>query len=154
MPQKWKGGHKAAQKRYREKNKKARNAKSREWYYENLDRVKVLQKEYVRKNRAKVYAYNAAWQQRKRAEYREAVVSGYGHACICCGVADTIFLEIHHPQGNGKADRKRTGGNTYTFYRWLVENKFPKGYELLCANCHKAIHQPGDGICPHKKKDP
>ena len=106
---------------------------------------------YQRQNRERVYAYNAKWQREKRAVYRESVVSGYGHACICCGEAETLFLEIHHPNGDGKADRERHGGNSMLFYKWLIKEDFPGNYELLCANCHRAIHQSKDGVCPHKK---
>ena len=117
MPQKWKGGRNAAQKRYNEKNREKRNAKKREYYQNNRDKVRESQKKYIEANMEKILAYNSNWQRKKRAEYRESVVTGYGHACICCGISETLFLEIHHPNGDGKADRKRTGGNSYTLYK-------------------------------------
>jgi len=34
------------------------------------------------------------------------------------------------------------------FYRWLVENDFPEGFQILCHNCNFAkSHNPGG--CPH-----
>lgn len=151
MSQRWKGGREAAQKRYNEKHKERRKAAARERYRKNPEKRRAQSAEYRRNNPEKVNASNAAWHRRKRLEYREAVVSGYGHACICCGVTETLFLELHHPKGDGKADRLRRGGNTLTLYVWLIKNGFPEGYELLCANCHRAIHQSQDGLCPHKK---
>ena len=150
MPRKWKGGKNAAQARYRKKNKDKLNKEKREFYHKNKQGIQAQQSEYRKKNKERIYAYNAKWQREQRAKFREAAVTGYGHKCICCGVSETVFLEIHHPEGNGKVDRKEKGGSLY-FYRWLVENNFPQGYELVCANCHKAIHQSKDGICPHKQ---
>ncbi len=153
MPQKWKGGTGEAQKRYREKHREILRERHRNEYQQNKERYKQYSSVYRKANKEKVFKLNATWQRNKRAEFREIVVSGYGHKCVCCTESETLFLEIHHPNGDGKADRARTGGNSLTFYRWIAANNFPQGYELLCANCHRAIHQSGDGICPHKKKN-
>lgn len=151
MAREYKGGRDAAQKRYRENNAEKLRERKRAEYQRKKEYYQKKSSIYRRDHKEKVVALNAKWQSERRFLHREQVVTGYGHKCICCGESETLFLEIHHPNRDGKADRARTGGNTYTFYKWLIENNFPKGYDLLCANCHRAIHQSKDGICPHKK---
>lgn len=36
-----------------------------------------------------------------------------------------------------------------TFLQWLKDNKYPKGFQVLCTNCNTGRHRNG-GICPHK----
>ncbi len=149
----YKGGIKVAQKRYREKHRDKRNAQKRKHYRENREKIREGQRRYWKANKEKVYAYNTAWQYRARRRARGLVVKGYGGKCICCGEKILVFLEIHHPNGDGKIDRKRTGGNSLTLYNWLIKQNFPKGYELLCANCHKAKHRTKEKVCPHKTQN-
>ena len=153
MANKWKGGPLAAQKRYREKNKEKVRERKLKYYHKNREQAKKSRARYIEKNRKRVYAYNAKWQREKRLEYKMKVIEGYGGACTCCGETEFLFLQIHHPNNNGKPDRKKHGGNSYYFYRWITDNNFPSGYELLCSNCHLGIHLSGDGICPHKIQD-
>ncbi len=154
MPQKWKGGRKEAQKRYRKNNREKIRERDRKWYQGNRDRELKKRGQYLDKHREHIYKQNAASQKKSRKEYKERVIKGYGSACICCGETESLFLEIHHPEGDGKADRERTGGNSLTLYRWITDNNFPKNYDLLCANCHKGIHYSEDRICPHKMRSP
>jgi len=48
-------------------------------------------------------------------------------------------LTIDHPNNDGAEERKRIFGKRTTagqpFYRWLVQNGYPKGYQVLCFNC-------------------
>ena len=71
--------------------------------------------------------------------------------CMCpyhCRVTTVEILELDHIGGGGKEHRKTIGYGT-TFYRWLIEHKFPKGYRVLCPNCHRSRHR---GVCcPHHK---
>ena len=145
------GGRQAAQKRYRKRNAERIKLRRRAEYERNKEAYKQRSAQYRRDNKEKVNAYNANWQRRERARCREQVVTGYGHKCTCCEVSETLFLEIHHPSGDGKTDRLRVGGNSLTFYKWLIAEEFPDTCQLLCANCHRAIHQSEDGICPHKR---
>lgn len=151
MPREWKGGRKAALKRYRDSHKEEHREYNRQWYLKNHEREKAKRRKYIEGHREHIYNQNKLWQKNARKRYRALVIQGYGGKCICCGEQELLFLEIHHPDGDGKVDRKRTGGNSLTLYKWLVDNNFPPGYELLCSNCHQGIHQSEDGICPHKK---
>ena len=131
----------ATQKRYRDKNREKRNKANRDWYARNAGKMRKHMSEYRKTHKEVIYKANAEWQRNARAKYKHLVVQGYGGKCISCGQPEEIFMQIHHPGGNGKTDRERRGGNSLTLYKWLVDNNFPRGYELLCANCHYAISQ-------------
>ena len=143
---------KANYKRFREKHREERNRKNHEWYIKNADQMRKRASEYRKTNREQVNKTNATWQRNIRKKYRHIVVQGYGGGCVCCGEKEELYIEIHHPNGHGKADVEAKGGDTMRFYKWLIDNNFPKEYWMLCANCHTGIHRSEDGICPHKSK--
>lgn len=60
------------------------------------------------------------------------VISHYGGRCAVCGEATLAFLTIDHIEGEGRKHiNKIVGGG---FYRWLIKNNFPPGYQVLCFN--------------------
>jgi len=79
--------------------------------------------------------------------------------CICCGFnGDLDFLAIDHIRG-----RKEMGSEPeliklgYTsklknnnLIRWIIENDFPEGFQILCHNCNQAKGYYGK--CPHKEE--
>ena len=69
--------------------------------------------------------------------------------CQCCGEHEVKFLVIDHKDGGGTKHRKEIGRGA-SIYPWLKNNNYPKGFQVLCANCNhgKAIN---GGICPHIK---
>lgn len=65
--------------------------------------------------------------------------SGNPPKCACCGETEIRFLELDHINGGGNKERKNLfkyyiGGKM--FYRWLIQNNFPEGYQVLCCNCN------------------
>lgn len=67
------------------------------------------------------------------------------------------FLAIDHINGGGSAARKsgiyggsKVGGSG--FYRWLIKNDFPAGFQTLCHNCNLG-RQINGGVCPHQSRD-
>jgi hypothetical protein len=87
----------------------------------------------------------------KHAVRRAAVLAAYGGCCQCCGEAEPVFLAIDHINNDGAAHRRELGidrqmGGGATFYRWLVTNGFPPGFQVLCHNCNWAKSHGG---CPH-----
>ena len=62
------------------------------------------------------------------AHYSEGSMS-----CQVCGFDDLVVLQIDHIEGGGVQHRKLTGSNTA---KWLIDNGFPEGYRILCANCN------------------
>jgi hypothetical protein len=61
--------------------------------------------------------------------------------CLKCGFSDLRALCLDHTNNNGNKDRKENmgrnlGGSGSRFYAFLKRNNFPKGYQVLCANCN------------------
>lgn len=88
-----------------------------------------------------------AWHATQRRECLEGYCEGPPH-CMCkgCPVNIVELLDLHHDKGDGTRQRRELGG-TGRVYRWLVQHKFPAGYTVLCANCHRARH--AKVKCPH-----
>lgn len=99
-------------------------------------------KEYNR--RAKIYI------KKYRERDKQLVFIHYGGnppKCSCCGKSCVEFLTIDHVNNDGAKDRKK-GLKGHDFYRWLIKNDFPEGYQVLCYNCNCGRAKNG-GICPH-----
>lgn len=115
-------------------------------------------------------AYDTAWHQAnpdKQARYmkkynlklKRQVMDAYGGKCACCDESELVFLTIDHIDGNGAEHRremgaKRAGEGRWgqagaPTYRWLRDNNFPSGFQVLCANCNCGKQWNG-GICPHQ----
>ena len=69
-----------------------------------------------------------------RLRERERVISAYGSKCNCCGNPNSRVLELDHINNNGKSHRSKINA---PMFRWVVRHGFPKGLQLLCANCHR-----------------
>jgi hypothetical protein len=95
---------------------------------------------------------------RVRANYnskirRQKVLDAYGRECKCCRETIEVFLTIDHIDNNGAEHRRDIGNGSKSlgssaFYRWLIKNNFPEGFQTLCWNCNRAKHLLG--ICPHQ----
>lgn len=89
---------------------------------------------------------------RLNAKYKKAVFDHYGWSCRCCGCDTPEFLGIDHVHGGGTKHRKSLGGKSgTTFYRWLIKQGLPDGYQTLCHNCNMA--KGFYGRCPHGDQD-
>ena len=152
MPNKDINKSRETQRRYRERHKEERNRANREWYAKNSEKMCIHMSEYRKTHKELVNKANRQWGKKTRESYRHLVTQGYGGKCICCGETEELFMQIHHPNGDGKSDREMRGGNTQTLFKWLIANNFPDNYQLLCANCHLGIHRSEDKKCPHKKQ--
>ncbi len=74
----------------------------------------------------------------KYRKYKNKVIkyySGNTMKCCNCGFDNINCLEIDHINNNGAEERKKIGSGIQ-FYRWLIKNNFPKGYQVLCKNCN------------------
>lgn len=96
------------------------------------------------KEERKAYLHNfhVQWTLKLRQE----VINHYGGKCACCGETHIEFLEIDHIDGGGKQHREKLNFHNLAF--WLKANKYPKGFQILCANCHKA--KSWNRVCPHQ----
>jgi hypothetical protein len=92
--------------------------------------------------------------QKRRIHLKELVIAHYGGRCACppCQETEIRFLTMDHVLNDGNRHRlsdSRVGSN---IYRWLKNNKFPCGFQVLCMNCNWGRANNG-GTCPHLDKD-
>ena len=89
---------------------------------------------------------------------RKEIVGHYSKnsfQCNCCGEDKIDFLTIDHIEGKKQMDSDKNlvslGYNSkmssYSLYKWIINNNFPDGFQILCTNCNcaKGVF----GICPH-----
>ncbi len=109
-------------------------------------------KEYYEKNKVKI-------ERKRKVSYKDArndCIKYYSNGlmeCMCCGEQDMRFLALDHMNNDGAEKRRNkdhpNGG--MHFYRWLIVNNFPPGFQVLCMNCNWGKHQ-NNGVCPHKSQ--
>jgi len=118
------------------------------WVAANRERHNTTVRTYRSSRHGELRAADRRSTQAIKAE----VMAHYGGRCVCCGVADLVFLTIDHPAGDGAAHRREIFGESVgrageRFYRWLRRNGWPAGYRVLCWNCQHATTR---GVCPHQ----
>lgn len=151
--------------RYAERNRAKLYKKRSEYYWKNRDIELEKNRLYWKNNPEKRKIHYARRQIRfatipeakaRRNEVarigafrlRMLVLEKYGGHCQCCHEKRNEFLAIDHINGCSKELRAIQRGGTQ-LYRWLKNNNFPSGYQVLCHNCNmaKSLY----GTCPHKK---
>jgi hypothetical protein len=121
----------------------------RDKYAADPEKYKAIARKSHWNNREKRLARNRFDGQRIKQE----VFKHYGNgSCSCCGESISKFLTLDHINGGGNKHRKQAGTGGYGIYRWLRNNGFPEGYQVLCFNCNCA-RALNNGVCPHKEKD-
>ena len=118
-------------KEYYQKHRLERGEK----YFKALEKHRVLMRKKYRENPhaalEKMHKYNLSLKLK--------VLTHYGNskcACVICGESRPACLSIDHINGGGNKHKKELGITTSTgFYRWLINNNYPKGYQTLCMNC-------------------
>jgi hypothetical protein len=99
-------------------------------------------KEYRKLHRDKINKDSAIRERGYRMNIKKNVVNHYskGQMKCSCGFSDIRALSIDHINGNGAEERKNLFGknnrqSSNRFYRWLIKQNYPEGYQVLCANC-------------------
>lgn len=82
----------------------------------------------------------------KERQDRFDTLQHYGGKCDCCGESNKEFLAFDHINGDGNKHRKQE--NIKNLAKWLRQNKYPKGFRVLCHNCNFSIG--AYGYCPHQ----
>lgn len=137
------------------------------WQQENRDRLLKWRKNYYRKNQAKQIAAAKKWNEENADQFRlntssryrklrdEAIAAYGGPICACCGYGDgePLFLAIDHVENNQREYAEKLGRPHVGAFliKWLKENGYPEGFQILCHSCNQAKHANG-GVCPHKIK--
>ena len=116
---------------YYQKNKEKCKKYAIQWWQKNISK----RKEYYIKNRKR----NNATRRKRALTIRRIVFEHYGGSppkCKNCKCSIFEVLDIDHISNNGRQMRKIKNLKGYQFYRWLLKNNFPKGYQILCKNCN------------------
>lgn len=123
------------------------------WVIAYPDRYRAYNRKYARSKTGK--AYRQHWNRtpvgkrniqlcntRGRTKRKLQVFSHYGLSCARCGYYDLRALSIDHIDGYGAEHRRILAGlvgrdhlGSDEFYRWLITNSFPVGFQTLCMNC-------------------
>jgi hypothetical protein len=107
-------------------------------------------KEYLAKPNREAYLKKMRETAKRLYESdRAAALEAYGKHCQCCKEKRKIFLCIDHIDGRKKWNHGRAMSSS-PFYRWLRNNNYPKGFQVLCHNCNYAK---AHGGCPHQGGD-
>ena len=139
------------------------------YYKKNKDKILKSQRNYYRKNKEKINErYRKRWplyyerykhkksinDKKRREERRRLVLSHYSNGtleCACCKEKTYEFLTIDHINSCGRIARKKYGLGDI-FYRWLIKNNYPDGFQVLCYNCNSAKgHYGYSPKCPNKQ---
>lgn len=86
--------------------------------------------------------------QRYYRRLKVAATEAYGGNCACCGEDQLPFLTIDHVNNDGNEHRLEIPAGGGSTYRWLRNNNWPTGFQVLCWNCNDGKHWNG-GVCPH-----
>jgi len=133
----------------------------RKCYY--CQREKTDDNFYTKKNRCK--DCQKSYMTKYRSKERFETIKAYGGenpkcACPGCNENRLPFLCIDHVEGGGNIQRNalstyesakihnNPGGGA--FFRWLRNNNYPSGYQVLCHNCNMAR---STGLCPVHQTD-
>jgi len=112
--------------------KECKNKYSRKAYKEGGN---LTSKKYYNENQSEIVKY----QRNLRKVNKEKIIKHYSNntmECKYCGNSDIRVLSIDHIDGNGcKHRREYNIGSGSPFYKWLIKNNYPEGYQVLCMNC-------------------
>ena len=107
--------------------------------------------DYYKKNKQRMNKQALEAIKRMQHIAKILVMSHYSkgeNCCSCCGEKTMMLLTVDHPNNDGKEHRKQLKGTN--LYCWLVKNKFPKGFRIMCFNCNIGRYR-NNGVCPHQK---
>jgi hypothetical protein len=131
-------------------NKDHIKQRSKENRLKKPDQYKAKDKERYKRKKHILLPQMRKRGNEKRVQDKLKVISHYSkgiNSCECCKEKYYEFLSIDHINGGGRKHRKEVVGNN-KIYEWLIKNKFPIGYRVLCMNCNFAEGR--YGYCPHK----
>ena len=145
---------------YRNKNREKINQRMRDYRKAHPERKEYEKKWHHKKriDRIKNMSPQELLQFRKKETLKtmtqakqlvEKVFNAYGSKCACCGESEPIFLTMDHILNDG-AKKRTIHGQSYSFYRWIIKNNYPKDLQRLCRNCNWGKYA-NHGICPHRQ---
>lgn len=126
-------------------NRQRALVRSKDWYWRNFEQERQRSKERYRTHINERKAYAEAY----RLDLKVFVLKHYSPnlQCMCkgCRERNIAFLTLDHINGDG-ADHRREVGKGTQFYKWIIQNNFPIGFQVLCMNCNWGKRT--KGACP------
>lgn len=130
--------------RYRENHREEIREKEKAYYWQNKERVRKGNSEAVKRHFGRIK--HAVFLHYSKTDPPHCMCNGCLWHTENCVAENLIVLSIDHINGDGGKHRKELnihGGKE--FYKWLVKNNYPEGYQVLCMNCQwskKSNEQP------------
>ncbi len=121
---------KTAQQRHYERNREAIKQRVKDWVKSNPEK---------RRRNALAYYYRL----------QHAAIEAYGgYRCSWCGIDEPLVLCLDHVANNGRDHRREIGSiGGHKFYKWLRDEGYPDGFQVLCMNCNHGKYRNG-GVLP------
>ena len=139
---------KAMNKKNKKKYNQSKKGQAKNKEYKQTPEYSAKQKEFRNSKRLKVLKH-----------YSQSLSNSDIPCCNCCGLNSHIgFLALDHIAGKRKMDSESelvqlgydSNMHPDTLLQWLIDNKFPKGFQILCHNCNLAKGYYGN--CPLEGK--
>lgn len=105
--------------RYRQEHREELRLKTWQYHQEHKEQRHIYAIAYGVKVKTKVFTHYAQGTPK----------------CAYCGVTDMDILTLDHINNDGSQHRRTISGGD-KLYRWLIQNDYPKGYQVLCYNCN------------------
>ncbi len=153
---------KASQNKYGKtsKGKEINKRKDKKYYSSSKGRENQKRKRDKPKFKEKVHNERISLRTEVFSHYSKLHSDNNIPCCRCCGEDfDLEFLSLDHIAGKKQMDfepellkidysSKKEG---VTLLKWIIKNKFPKGFQTLCHNCNQSKGHSKDNTCAHKR---
>jgi len=133
--------------------------KKKEHYQRPGIKAKMIERNQRPEVRAKVKIYRDVMRVKVLQYYSKHLSKSNIPCCRCCGLNSHIaFLALDHIAGRHQMDSEpelvKLGYSSKmisnVLLKWIIDNNFPKGFQILCHNCNLAKGYYGK--CPHERK--
>ena len=118
--------------------KRKNNKRTRQWYQEHRDEARKYRLDYYQRNKIKFQKLEKEYCRKRKIKVFEAYG---GSQCSICNTNDFEVLTVDHIKGGGTKHRRSFKSyDGQAIYRWIIKNKFPVGFRVLCRNCNWKEH--------------
>jgi len=117
----------------------AKQLRAQGWTYQKIANIYRVSRQAVHVALSEYRSPGIKVSQRLYHErLKKQALEHYGNgkiACVKCGFDDIRALSIDHINAGGYQHKKKLKREGQNFYRWLISNSYPEGYQTLCMNC-------------------